>query len=62
MEALAKQELFCFEKMVLKIGILVGFVAIFSGGNLFMKTYANIDVLKGYIVVQRIYYFKAVRA
>lgn len=50
MEALAKQELFCFEKMVLKIGILVGFVAIFSGGNLFMKTYANIDVLKGYIV------------
>ena len=50
MTALAKQEIFCFEKMVLKIGILVGIIAIFSGGDMFMKTYANIGVLKGYIL------------
>ena len=50
MEALAKRELFCFEKAVIKIGILVVAVAVFSGNNMLMKTYANIGVLKGYIV------------
>ena len=50
MEALAKQELFCFEKAALKIGILVVLIAVFSGNNMLMKTYANIGVLKGYIV------------
>ena len=50
MEALAKQELFCFEKAVIKLGILVVTIAVFSGNNMFMKTYANANILKGYIV------------
>lgn len=50
MEALAKQELFCFEKAVIKLGILVVAIAVFSGNNMFMKTYANANILKGYIV------------
>ena len=50
MELLAKQELFCFEKMVFKLGILVVAIAVFSNSSMLMKTYANISVLKGYIV------------
>ena len=49
MELLAKQEIFCFEKMVIKLGILVIAVAIFSNSNMFMKSYANINILKNHI-------------
>ena len=51
MELLAKQEIFCFEKMVFKLGILVVAIAVFSNSSMLMKTYANISVLKGYIVI-----------
>ena len=50
MELLAKQEIFCFEKMVFKLGILVVAIAVFSNSSMLLKTYANISVLKGYIV------------
>lgn len=50
MYALAEQRIFCFEKMVLKIGILLIAVAVFSGQDVSISAYSAGTLLKGYIV------------
>ena len=49
MEALAKQNIFCFEKMVLKLGILIMATAVFSPQIMPYNTDIRAEVLKGYI-------------
>ncbi len=49
MEALAKQNIFCFEKMALKLGILIMATAVFSPQIMPYNTDIRAEVLKGYI-------------
>ena len=49
MYALAKQVNICFGKMVLKLGILIMAIAIFSSKLMFEYNYLNAQVLEGYI-------------
>lgn len=50
MYALAEQRIFCFEKMVLKLGMLFLAMAIFSGQNMSISAYTSDVLLKGYIL------------
>lgn len=50
MYALAEQRKFCFEKMVMKIGILLVAAAVFSGQDVSISAYSAGTLLKGYIV------------
>ena len=52
MEALAEQKIFCFEKMVLRLGIIIAAMTIFSQQNMSLNAYGNTDFLKGYISVE----------
>ena len=50
MYALAEQRIFCFEKMVLKLGMLFLAMAVFSGQNMSISAYTSDVLLKGYIL------------
>ncbi len=50
MYALAEQRIFCFEKMVLKIGIFLMAAAIFSGQDVSISAYSAGTLLKGHII------------
>ena len=50
MYALAERPISCFEKIVLKIGILLVAIAIFSGQNMSISAYSAGTLLRGYIV------------
>lgn len=50
MYALAEQRIFCFEKMVLKLGMLFIAMAVFSGQNMSISAYTSDVLLKGYIL------------
>ncbi len=50
MYALAKQRIFCFEKMVLKLGFLLVAIAVFSGQNMSMSAYNVNFILKGHVI------------
>ena len=49
MYALAEQRIFCFEKMVLKLGMMFLAMAIFSGQNMSISAYTSDLLLKGFI-------------
>ena len=49
MEALAKQRIFCFEKMVLRLGIIIAVMTIFSQQNMSLNADDNTEFLKGYV-------------
>lgn len=54
MYALAEQRIFCFEKMVLKLSLLLVAIAVFSGQNMSLSAYNVKPLLNGYIVKERV--------
>ena len=50
MYALAEQRIFCFEKMVLKLGMLFLAMAVFSGQDMSISAYTSDVLLKGYVL------------
>ncbi|MBE7704624.1 MAG: phosphodiester glycosidase family protein [Cyanobacteria bacterium SIG29] len=54
MYALAEQRIFCFEKMVLKLGTLLMALAVFSGQNMSMSAYSVKPILEGHIIKEHV--------
>lgn len=54
MYALAEQRIFCFEKMVLKVGTLLMALAVFSGQNMSMSAYSVKPILEGHIIKEHV--------
>lgn len=54
-QALAERKIICSEKMVLKLGLVLMAIAIFSGQNMTMNAYETGNILKGYIEKNTMY-------
>lgn len=54
-EALAERRIFCSEKMVLKLGLVIMALAVFSGNNMPIDAYEARTILKGYIQENTMY-------
>ena len=54
-EALAERRIFCSEKMVLKLGLVIMALAVFSGYNMPLDAYEARTILRGYIQENTMY-------
>ena len=54
-EALAERRIFCSEKMVLKLGLVIMALAVFSGNNMPIDAYEARTILRGYIQENTMY-------
>ena len=54
-ETLAERRIFCSEKMVLKLGLVIMALAVFSGYNMPLDAYEARTILRGYIQENTMY-------